>query len=95
MARPLRPDIEAVWHHVINRGLERLRIFTEERTNLHFLGTLSILPVCLGLKIHAGRNISIIETLIPDSQIESGRGEWNNYRRGLVTVNGTANSAQC
>jgi hypothetical protein len=52
MARPLRPDIEAVWHHVINRGLEGLRIFTEERTNLHFLGIPSILPVRLGLKIH-------------------------------------------
>jgi hypothetical protein len=27
MARPLRIDLEGGWYHVINRGLERRRIF--------------------------------------------------------------------
>jgi hypothetical protein len=53
MARPLRLDIEDGWYHVINRGLEKRRIFPDERTNLHFLDLLSVLPTRFGLKIHA------------------------------------------
>jgi putative transposase len=53
MARPLRLDIEGGWYHVINRGLEKRQIFPDERTNLHFLDLLSVLPTRFGLKIHA------------------------------------------
>jgi REP element-mobilizing transposase RayT len=53
MARPLRLDIENGWYHVINRGLEKRQIFPDERTNLHFLELLSVLPTRFGLKIHA------------------------------------------
>jgi len=52
MARPLRLDIEGGWYHVINRGLEKRQIFSNERTNLHFLELLSVLPKRFGLKIH-------------------------------------------
>jgi REP element-mobilizing transposase RayT len=52
MARPLRLDLEGGWYHVINRGLEKRRIFPNERTNLHFLELLSVLPTRFGLKIH-------------------------------------------
>jgi putative transposase len=53
MARPLRLDIEGGWYHVINRGLEKRQIFPDERTNLHFLDLLSVLPTRFGLRIHA------------------------------------------
>ena len=52
MARPLRLDIEDGWYHVINRGLDKQRIFPDERANLHFLDLLSVLPTRFGLKIH-------------------------------------------
>lgn len=73
-ATPEAFDIEGGWYHVINRGLERQRIFTEERTNLHFLGILSILPVRLGLKIHGWPEYFDHRDAISDNQIESGRG---------------------
>jgi putative transposase len=53
MARPLRLDIEGGWYHVINRGLEKRQIFPDERSNLHFLDLLSVLPTRFGLRIHA------------------------------------------
>src|SRR5258708_40118509 len=53
MARPLRLDSEGGWYHVINRGLEKRQLFPDERTNLHFLDLLSVLPTRVGLRIHA------------------------------------------
>ena len=53
MARPLRLDIEGGWYHVMNRGLEKRRIFPNERANQHFLELLRVLPARFGLKIHA------------------------------------------
>jgi REP element-mobilizing transposase RayT len=38
---------------VIHRGLEKRQIFPDERTNLHFLDLLSVLPTRFGLRIHA------------------------------------------
>jgi putative transposase len=52
MARPLRLDIEGGRYHVINRGLEKRQIFPNERTYLHFLELLSVLPKRFGIKIH-------------------------------------------
>ena len=49
----------------------------------------------LGILRSNGRNISIIETLISENQIRSVRGEWNNDKRELVTVNGIASRSQC
>ena len=53
MARPLRLDIEGGWYHVMNRGLEKRRIFPGERANRYFLELVSKLPARFGLKIHA------------------------------------------
>jgi putative transposase len=53
VARPLRLDIEGGWYHVVNRGLEKRRIFPDERANQHFLALLSVLPTRFGLKIHS------------------------------------------
>jgi putative transposase len=52
MARPLRLDLEGGWYHVISRGLEKRRIFPDERANLLFLEVLSAMPARFGLKIH-------------------------------------------
>jgi REP element-mobilizing transposase RayT len=53
MARPLRLDIEGGWYHVMNRGLEKRRIFPDQRANEHFLELLGVMPARFGLKIHA------------------------------------------
>jgi hypothetical protein len=42
MARPLRFDIKGGWYHVINRGLQKRRLFLDKRINLHFLELLSV-----------------------------------------------------
>ena len=41
MARPLRLDSEGGWRHLMNRGLEKRRIFPDERANEHFVKLLS------------------------------------------------------
>ena len=37
MSRPLRVDIRGGWYHVVNRGIDRRRIFDDRRDYLHFL----------------------------------------------------------
>ena len=53
MARPLRLDIPGGWYHVINRGVEKRPIFSDDHGHLHFLELLSKLPERFALKIHA------------------------------------------
>ena len=36
MARPLRIDVEDDWYHVMNRGIERRAIFTDDEDRLRF-----------------------------------------------------------
>ena len=52
MARPLRLDIPGGWYHVINRGVEKRQIFSDDKAHLHFLELLSKLPERFALKIH-------------------------------------------
>jgi putative transposase len=44
--------MEGGWYHVMNRGLEKRRIFPDERANQHFLDLLSVMPARFGIKIH-------------------------------------------
>jgi putative transposase len=53
MARPLRLDKEGGWYHVMNRGLEKRRIFPDDRANEHFLELLGAMPARFGIKMHA------------------------------------------
>jgi putative transposase len=52
VARPTRIDLPGGWYHVVNRGIERREIFTEERSFEHFLELLSNMPERFTIKIH-------------------------------------------
>jgi putative transposase len=41
------------WYHVLNRGIERRKIFPRAEANLHFLELLGCLPSRFGVRIHA------------------------------------------
>jgi putative transposase len=53
MTRPLRIELPGGWYHVVDRGLERSKIFLDERSNRHFLKLLSQLPTRFGVKVHS------------------------------------------
>jgi|ERR1700730_263861 putative transposase len=52
MARALRIDVAGGWYHVINRGLERQRIFKSAQDCEHFVDLLACLPKRFEIKIH-------------------------------------------
>jgi REP element-mobilizing transposase RayT len=52
MARPLRIDLEGGWYHVINRGLERRRIFEAKADFDRFIRVLGELPARFGVLVH-------------------------------------------
>jgi putative transposase len=52
MARPTRIDVAGGWYHVVNRGIERRRIFRNEECFRHFEQLLSNLPQRFGVRIH-------------------------------------------
>ncbi len=51
--RPLRIRLANGWHHVINRGLNRMTIYLDNRDREHRLELLSTLPDRFGVIIHA------------------------------------------
>jgi len=51
--RPLRIRLPNAWHHVINRGLNRMTLFLDNRDREHRLELLSKLPERFGVIIHA------------------------------------------
>lgn len=51
--RPLRIRIENGWYHVINRGLNRMPLFRDDRDREHRLELLAQLPERLGVIVHA------------------------------------------
>jgi putative transposase len=53
MARPLRIDLKDGWYHVINRGLERRRIFEAKADFDRFIRVLGELPARFGVLVHA------------------------------------------
>ena len=53
MARPLRVDIEDGWYHITSRGIERRRIFTEDRERKHFLELLEEMSERYRVRVHA------------------------------------------
>jgi putative transposase len=53
MARALRVDVAGGWYHVINRGIERRRIFSNARDCERFIGLLAAMPTRFGMRIHA------------------------------------------
>jgi putative transposase len=53
VARPLRIDLENGWYHVINRGLERRRIFQAAADFDRFIRVLGELPARFGVRVHA------------------------------------------
>ena len=53
MARPLRLLTPNAWHHVVNRGNRRERIFRTDDDRRRFLGCLSEFPVRFRIEVHA------------------------------------------
>jgi REP-associated tyrosine transposase len=53
MARALRINLPGGWYHVINRGIERRRLFETQSDYKHFLELLGELPERFGVMIHA------------------------------------------
>jgi putative transposase len=53
MARPLRILTPNAWHHVVNRGNRRERIFRTDDDRRRFLGCLSEFPVRFRIEVHA------------------------------------------
>ena len=53
MVRPLRIDLKDGWYHVINRGIERRRIFQAAGDFDHFMRVLGELPTRFGVLVHA------------------------------------------
>jgi putative transposase len=51
--RPLRIRLPNAWHHVINRGLNRMTIYLDDRDREHRLELLAELPDRFGVIIHA------------------------------------------
>jgi putative transposase len=52
MVRPLRIAVKDGWYHVINRGIERRRIFHSTADYDHFLELLGAFPERFGLLVH-------------------------------------------
>jgi len=53
MARPLRIDVRGGFYHVMGRGLERRRIFADDRDRRRWVERLGELPARFGVAIHA------------------------------------------
>ena len=53
MGRAARQDIEGAWHHVMNRGADRARIFFTRNDGLAFEHLLAEAATALGVEIHA------------------------------------------
>jgi REP element-mobilizing transposase RayT len=53
MARPLRLLTPNAWHHVVNRGNRRERIFRTDDDRRRFLGCLSEFPLRFRIEVHA------------------------------------------
>ena len=51
MARPPREDYEGAWHHVMNRGRNRQRIFLDDNDAADFLDTIGDTVERFGLEI--------------------------------------------
>lgn len=51
--RPLRIHVPNGWHHVINRGLNRMALFLDDRDREHRLELLAALPARFGVRIHS------------------------------------------
>ena len=52
MARPLRSDVEDGWYHVMNRGIERRAIFTDDEDRLRFGDLLAQFEERFGVEVH-------------------------------------------
>ena len=53
MARELRHDYEGAWHHVMNRGARKDRVFLDDNGCLRFFQSLNNTVKRFGLEIHA------------------------------------------
>ncbi|MDD4869902.1 MAG: transposase [Kiritimatiellae bacterium] len=53
MSRPLRVDVEGGWYHVSARGIERRRIFHEQKYYAHFLELMGLMSERYGVEVHA------------------------------------------
>ena len=53
MARPLRPDIENGWHHVMNRGIDHADVFFDDSDRIEFGQRLADVFDRFGVRTHA------------------------------------------
>ena len=53
MARALRLEVAGGWYHVLNRGIERRKLFTCREDYQRFLAVLAMMPERLQTQIHA------------------------------------------
>jgi len=94
MSRPLRVNIADGWYHVMHRGIERRRIFSDDRDRAHFVELLSELPERFRFRIHAFVEMhnhyhAIVQT--PDANLSEGMqwlhlgyATWFNIRHDRV-----------
>ena len=53
MSRPLRIDVAGGWYHVTARGIERRKIYRDDRDKEHFLEVLEDMVDRFGIAVHA------------------------------------------
>lgn len=53
MPRPLRPDVENGWHHVMNRGIDHCDVFFTDSDRIEFGRRLADVHDRFGIQIHA------------------------------------------
>jgi REP element-mobilizing transposase RayT len=53
MPRPLRPDVEDGWHHVMNRGVDRAEVFFADNDRVQFGHRLAEIHQRFGVETHA------------------------------------------
>jgi putative transposase len=53
MSRPLRIEYSGAWYHVMNRGINRMKIYLNEEHREIFLRLLEDISILFGVKIHS------------------------------------------
>ncbi|MFC1461419.1 transposase [Verrucomicrobiota bacterium] len=53
MSRPLRIDVADGWYHITNRGIDRRRIYGDDRDRKHFLDLLGVMHERYAVRVHA------------------------------------------
>jgi len=94
MGRAARQDIEGAWHHVMNRGVDRGRIFFTRGDGVAFEGLLADGSKMLGVEVHAyclmpNHYHATWQPTLPNfseavRELNGNYGQWWNRKHGRV-----------